>query len=230
MRKIVVIASFLLMTLSANAQFNEDKIGAWYMYFWTTTFNESNFGLQGDVQYRNWNVIGDLEQLLLRGGLTYKPKTANIKFTLGYAHITTGAFGSDDNSTTQESRIYQEALFPSKVGNRLYFNHRLRYEQRFVENQDFRTRYRYNLFLNVPLNSSNIAKKTYYLALYNEIFINGERQIGNGNSVEIFDRNRTYFGLGYAIKNNLKVQLGYMRQTTDNWTKNQWQVSVHHSI
>lgn len=230
MKKLVVLACVFLMSISANAQFNEDKVGAWYMYFWNTTFKESNFGLQGDVQYRNWNVIGDLEQLLLRGGVTYKPKTANIKFTLGYAHITTGAFGSDDNSTTQESRIYQEALFPSKVGNRLYFNHRLRYEQRFVENQDFRTRYRYNLFLNVPLNSSSIVKKTYYLALYNEIFINGERQIGNGNSVQVFDRNRTYFGLGYALRNNLNVQFGFMRQTTDNWAKNQWQVSLHHSI
>ncbi|MEM9679109.1 MAG: DUF2490 domain-containing protein [Bacteroidota bacterium] len=220
------------LTLSqfGHTQVNGDKLGAWYMYFWNTKFNESNFGLQGDVQYRNWNFIGDLEQLLLRGGLTYTPKTASITFTLGYAHITTGAFGSDEDDTTQENRIYQEALFPSKLGTRFYFTHRLRYEQRFVEDQDFRTRYRYNLFLNVPFNNQALTRNTYYLALYNEIFINGERQIGNGNEVEVFDRNRSYFGVGYAIKSNLRVQLGYMRQSTDSGGKNQWQFSLHHTI
>ena len=57
-------------SFSAFSQSNEDKPGAWYMYFWNTSFSESKFGLQGDVQYRNWNLLGDLEQLLLRGGIT----------------------------------------------------------------------------------------------------------------------------------------------------------------
>ncbi len=225
-----LILGCILASNMSFAQIGEDKVGAWYMYFWNTTFKESNFGAQGDIQYRNWNVIGDLEQLLLRGGLTYKPENANIKFTLGYGHITTGAFGSDANTTVTESRIYQEALFPTKLGNRVHLNHRFRYEQRFVEDQDFRTRYRYNLFINIPFNTTDIIKKTTYLAFYNELFINGERQIGMGNSVEIFDRNRTYIGLGYAIKTNLKIQVGVMRQATNNWSKNQWQLSLHHKI
>jgi hypothetical protein len=41
------------------------------MYFYTTKFKNSQFGIQGDVQYRNWNTLGDLEQLLLRSGVTY---------------------------------------------------------------------------------------------------------------------------------------------------------------
>ncbi|MFT5860253.1 MAG: hypothetical protein ACI865_002362, partial [Flavobacteriaceae bacterium] len=176
--------------------------------------------------FRNWNIGGDLEQLLIRGGLTYKPKKANIKFTLGYGDVTTGAF-SDESSTTRESRIYQEALFPVKIGERFYMNHRIRYEQRFVEHQDFRTRYRYNLFLNVALNSKKMKKKTVYLALYNEIFINGESNIGNGNTVEVFDRNRLYIALGYMLGDQLKIQLGMMNQTTNSWGKNQLQLSVH---
>ncbi len=65
--------------------------------------------------------MGDLEQLLLPGGITYKPKTANIKFTLGYRNVITGAYGSN-NSTTSESRIYQEVIFPVQFGNRFYTN------------------------------------------------------------------------------------------------------------
>lgn len=219
----------LFIPKSGNAQLDEEKTGAWYMYFFNTTFKESSWGVQGDVQYRNWNIVGDLEQLLLRGGITYKPKKADIKLTLGYGNITTGSYGSD-NSTSTESRIYQEALFPVQFGNRFHTNHRFRYEQRFVENQDFRTRYRYNLFLNIPLNKTAMDDKTLYLALYNELFINGQRKIGNGNTVEIFDRNRFYLAMGYMIKKGLKIQFGVMRQTTDNWSKNQLQLSFHQDI
>ncbi|MGB5323260.1 DUF2490 domain-containing protein [Lutimonas sp.] len=226
---ILIISASLFLPLTAEAQVNEDELGAWYMYFFNTTFKESQWGVQGDVQYRNWNLGGDLEQLLLRGGLTFKPKKADIKFTLGYGHITTGAYGPD-NSTFAESRIYQEALFPVKFGKRVYTNHRFRYEQRFVENQDFRTRYRYNLFVNIALNKAEMEKNTVYLALYNELFINGQRDIGNERTVEIFDRNRFYTAIGYVIKKGLKVQLGIMNQTTDNWSKNQLQLSLHHTI
>ena len=201
--KFLIIAFiYLCIPKIAQAQIDEDSLGAWYMYFFDTTFKESSWGIQGDIQYRNWNIAGDLEQLLLRSGITYTPKNADIKFTLGYANITTGTYG-DDNSTSTESRIYQEALFPVKFGNRFYTNHRFRYEQRFVENQDFRTRYRYNLFLNIPINKVAMEDKTIYVALYNELFINGQRDTGNG-AVEIFDRNRSYAALGYIIKKDLK--------------------------
>ena len=226
---LIIINISLFFPNKGITQINEDEIGAWYMYFFNTTFKESTWGVQGDIQCRNWNIAGDLEQLLLRGGITYKPKKANIKLTLGYGNVTTGSYGPN-NSTTSESRIYQEALFPVQFGNRFYTNHRFRYEQRFVENQDLRTRYRYNLFLNIPLNNPSMDKKTIYLALYNEIFINGQRSTGNGNNVEIFDRNRLYVATGYVIKQGLKVQLGIMKQTTNSWQKHQFQFSLHQKI
>ena len=226
---LILISIPLFYPNTGQAQIAEEKLGAWYMYFFNTTFNESPWGVQGDFQYRNWNIAGDLEQLLLRGGLTFKPQNADIKFTLGCGHVTTGAYGSD-NSTTTESRIYQEALYPVLFGNLVYTNHRFRFEQRFVENQDFRTRYRYNLFINIPLNKAVMDKNTFYIALYNELFINGQRNIGNEKTVEFFDRNRFYIAMGYIIKKGLKIQFGVMNQTTNNWSKNQLQLSFHHTI
>ena len=227
MRKIrtFLLVSFVSMNIfSAMSQvIDESQMGAWYMYFFNTSHEKSKIGFQGDVQYRNWNIAGDLEQLLLRGGVTFKPEKANIKFTLGYGNITTGTFG-EDNSTKNESRIYQEALFPTKIGERFYLNHRLRYEQRFVEEQSFRTRYRYNLFVNVALNQKEMKEKTIYLALYDEIFINGTGMPGQN----IFDRNRAYIALGYVFKKGMKFQLGIMNQTTNTVNKNQLQLSLHH--
>ena len=226
---LLILAIFLFASKNGNAQIDEDKMGAWNMYFFNTTFKESPWGVQGDVQLRNWNIGGDLEQLLLRGGVTYHPKEADIKLTFGYGNVTTGAYGSDQ-LTSAESRLYQEALFPVRFGNRFYTNHRFRYEQRFVEGQDLRTRYRYNLFLNIALNNPEMDKGAFYLAFYNELFINGQRSIGDGNPVEVFDRNRCYAALGYIIKKGLKIQLGVMNQTTDTWSKNQLQLSIHHKM
>ena len=202
--RIIIIVFFFISSFSSFSLLSQDNpdLGAWYMYFGGVEFENSQFGIHAEAQYRNHNIIGDLEQLLLRSGLTYKPADSKVKLTLGYGHITTGDFGSSSETTT-ESRIYQEALFPVQIAKGVYTKHRFRYEQRFVDGQDFRTRYRYNLFLNIPLNTRVLEEKTMYLALYNELFINGQRQIGKGKKVEIFDRNRLYVALGYWLKKDI---------------------------
>lgn len=214
--------------LQAQSQVDEDRLGGWLMYFYNHSFNDGPWGIQGDFQLRNYNIGNDLEQLLLRSGFTYSPENADVTFTLGYANITTGTPGESDE-TTGENRIYQEVLLPHRVGSRFYLTHRFRYEQRFVEDQDFRTRYRYNLFINVPLNQTDLSRGAVYLALYNELFINGQLDIGDDRQVQYFDRNRSYLALGYSIRDNLRTQFGYMQQTTVNWGKGQLQLSVHHS-
>lgn len=225
------IALTLIASLS-QAQVNDDQLGGWYMYFWSLSQEraqdeaEGTFGLQGDIQHRNWNVIGDLEQLLLRGGLTYQPAHIGAKLTLGYAHITTGDFGESDQ-TSAESRIYQEALIPHRVASRLLFTHRYRFEQRLTDAPSLRTRFRYALFMNVPLNRTDLKQGALYLALYDEVFINGERDIGGGERVLFFDRNRAYAALGYSLTDRLRAQLGYMQQTTNSWNKGQAQLSLH---
>ncbi len=107
MKKGLIIWSILIYNLcflKGYSQVNEDKTGAWYMYFWNTNIKQSSFGFQGDIQYRNWNIIGDLEQLLLRGGFTFNPSKSDVKFTLGYANVTSGEYG-DSKDINIENRI-----------------------------------------------------------------------------------------------------------------------------
>ena len=228
MRFKLLFVFVVISTWTMQAQ-ESSQTGAWYMYFFNNQFKNSQFGIQGDLQYRNWNTLGDLEQLLIRTGLTYTPKDINALFTFGVANITTGEFG-DSNETTGETRLYQEALIPQKLGKRVYLSHRFRYEQRFVENQDFRTRYRYNLFMNIPFNKEALTKDAIYAAFYNELFINGQTDIGDNRAVQLFDRNRTYMGIGYVLKPGQRFQLGWMNQKTVNWGKGQLQLSFHHNF
>ncbi len=229
MKRLLLLLVILCSTSKSTAQVDEAQTGAWYMYFYNMQFKDSQWGIQGDFQYRDWAGVGDMEQLLLRSGLTYRPKEANILFTLGYANITSGIPG-EISDTSGENRIYQEALIPQKLGKRYLLTHRFRFEQRFVEDQDFRTRYRYMLFFNVPFNKTSLEKDALYLAIYNELFINGQTDIGNGRTTELFDRNRTYMGLGYVLSSKVRVQLGWMNQKTVNWGKGQLQFSLHHNF
>jgi hypothetical protein len=224
---VCLLALIVSMPQVARAQVDESELGGWYMYFFSKEFGDGPWGIQGDVQYRNWNVIGDLEQLLIRGGLTWTPPSRDILFTAGYANITSGEYG-DGDATTTENRSYLEALLPQKVASRFHLRHRFRFEQRWVEDQDFRTRYRYALFVDIPLNHDSMKKGTVYLAVYDEVFINGQRDVGDGLRVEYFDRNRLYGALGYALGEQLRVQAGYMRQTTNSVDKGQLQLSLHH--
>lgn len=226
---LILVIGLLSTTETQGQSVEEDQLGAWYMYFYSADFGEGPFGIQGDFQFRYWDFGSDLEQILLRSGFTFSPKDAGVKFTLGYANITSGVPG-ESSERSGENRIYQEALFGQQLGSRFLLTHRFRYEQRWVDNQDFRTRYRYNIFLNIPLNNTSLSKKTVYAALYNEIFINGQTDIGDGRIVERFDRNRTYLGLGYVIRNGLRTQLGAMKQTTAGWSKWQAQFSLHHNF
>ena len=214
--------------VSASA-IDEDQIGGWYMAFLNKDFAESRFGVQGDIQYRTWDAGGDLEQLLIRGGLTYRPDVLPGQYTLGVANITSGQFGQSKQTKT-ENRTYQEALIPQPLGKKWLLKHRLRFEQRWVSGQDFRTRFRYALFANVPLNRPDLSPGAFYLALYNEFFINGQRDIGGGREVDLYDRNRFYGALGYQFSETGQIQAGYMQQHSNAVNKGQIQLSLHYSF
>ena len=53
---LILLSFFFTKTL--KAQESVDQIGAWYMYFYNKTFKDGQWGVQGDVQYRNWNFGG----------------------------------------------------------------------------------------------------------------------------------------------------------------------------
>lgn len=208
-----------------HAQIDEDQLGIWTAYSWSAGFEDSRWGMQGDVQLRNWDIYRDTEQYLARGGLTYAPKGNNRSFQFGIASVTSAEFGTGESSST-ENRIFQDVSIRQKVGERLYLRHRFRAEQRWIEEQKFRTRYRYSIAATIPLNAKALLQGTWYLALNNEFFLNGERDIGKGRRVDYFDRNRSAAALGHVFNPRLRLQLGYMHQWTDNIDKGQLQLSL----
>ena len=197
------VAVFILFSGAHSLTAQESNIGNWLIYIGNKKV-DSKWNIHHEVQYRNYNAIGDLEQLLLRTGIGYNLNENGSNLLLGYGYIHSENYvgQTDMKVSIGEHRIFQQLITKQKIG-KVSLQHRYRFEQRFVAD-DIKLRVRYFLGINVPLINLNEGKNPLYLSIYDEIFIN--------TVAEVFDRNRLYGGIGYKINDNLKMELGYMNQ------------------
>ncbi|MFT7298889.1 MAG: hypothetical protein ACI81S_001185 [Sphingobacteriales bacterium] len=199
--KVVAISLGLLLPLFASAQ--ESDLGNWLIYIGNKKVDQK-WDIHHEVQYRNYNTIGDLEQLLLRTGLGRTFNNGQNNFLVGYGYILSENYVPLINvkASVNEHRLYQQFTAKNTIGD-VKIGHRYRFEQRFVE-ENFKMRFRYFLTLNAPLTKNENNEVSFYLSAYNEIFLSTEPSV--------FDRNRLYGGLGYHVNKYLRVELGYMNQ------------------
>lgn len=184
--------------------FSQDSdLGNWLIYIGNKKLN-NKWDLHHEVQYRNYDAIGDLEQLLLRTGLGYTFNEGKSNVLLGYGYILSENYldNLDTKVSVNEHRIFQQFISKQNVGS-IGLTHRYRFEQRFVEDV-FKMRFRYFLAIKVPFKTKAQEDSKFYISAYNEIFLNTESSI--------FDRNRVYGGLGYTVSKSLRLELGYMNQ------------------
>lgn len=218
--KKIFIAFIILSSGSVFAQ--KSDIGNWLIYFGNQSIAK-RLNWHNEVQYRNYNAIGDLEQLLLRTGIGYNLTEKNNNILAGYGFIKSQPYNSITNEKLDinEHRLFQQYIYKHQF-SRVFLQHRLRAEQRFLKN-DFRTRYRYFLALNIPLNKSVMEKNALYFSVYNEIFINGNTNIP-------YDRNRLFGALGFQLSKSLKIELGAMSQLYAKTSRTQFQLVLFNNI
>ena len=192
------------MLLFSTISYGQQAKG-WLIYFGQTQIKDSPFSIHHEVQLRDHQMIGDFHQGLVRVGGQYR-FNPHLQGTLGYGFIHTEQAGSP-NLPIQEHRIYQELMVSTPIKS-TSLRHRIRLEERFIENADFNGRFRYCLFADIPLTEKKFKQGGMYLAFYDEVFLNAVKPA----EVDVFDRNRLYGGFGVKAKDNLGIQLGYMLQ------------------
>ena len=208
-----MVALMLCLTLPNFLKAQDSDFGNWLIYFGNKKIN-SKWNIHHEIQYRNYNAIGDLEQLLLRTGLGYTFNEGKNNILLGYGYILSENYvnNTDDKISTNEHRIFQQFISAQNIGS-VKLNHRYRFEQRFIED-DFKMRFRYFLGLNIPFKSTS----PFYFSAYNELFLNTESAI--------FDRNRLYGGIGYQLNENIKLETGYMNQFFETTSRDQLNIML----
>lgn len=189
-----LLISILLLPFTAMSQ--DSDLGNWMIYIGSKKL-DNQWNIHNEIQYRNYNAIGDLEQLLLRTGIGKNLTDGNNNLLLGYGFIRSENYANEeDKIIVNEHRVFQQFITKQTIG-KVGVQHRYRFEQRFVED-DFKLRFRYFLGLTYPLTDQ------FYLSSYNEIFLNTQRSA--------FDRHRLYGGIGYKLSDKMKVEIGYMNQ------------------
>ena len=186
------------------------------MYFGTNRLSD-DWSIHSEVQYRNHTVAPvNIEQLLLRTGIN-RHLNPNAILTLGYGYIASYDFESEQKPPeSTEHRIFQQFILINRL-DRIKFEHRYRLEQRWV-NGDYRDRIRYRLMLFIPINNPKIEPGTWFVGLYDELFMNTKDVF--------FDRNRLYGALGYQFSKTTQAQVGYLRQRVNAFGKNYLQFAV----
>ena len=211
--KLMMVALTAILVLPSISFAQESKLGNWLIYIGSKKVNEK-WNIHNEVQYRNYNAIGDLEQLLLRTGVGYNLTENNNNLLLGYGYILSQNYAANrtDKFDVNEHRIFQQFTTKQKLG-RVGLSHRYRFEQRFVEDA-YKMRFRYFLSLNIPLAKKEVENPKYYLSAYNEIFLNSKSAI--------FDRNRVYGGIGYKLNAKVRIEAGYMNQFFETTSRDQF--------
>lgn len=216
-----LLSAFLIISIKTLSIAQKTDTGNWFIYFGNQAISKK-INWHNEVQYRNYNFAGDLQQLLLRTGIGYNLSAGNNNILMGYGYILSERYlnNTDVKVDSKEHRIFQQFITKQNFG-RFYTQHRYRIEERFFED-DTQYRFRYFLSINIPINKKALTENTLYFSAYNEIFINGQ--------APAFDRNRLYGGLGYQINKNFKFELGYMSQMVENSQRSQFQIVLFNNI
>lgn len=217
----IIVVLLLLFCAPLNLLAQKTDWGNWWMYFGNKRLN-NKWNWHHEVQYRNFNFLGNTDQLLLRTGIGYNLSENNNNLLIGYGFIYSEPYitGTDIKTHFNEHRIFQQFTTRQHFG-RFFLQHRYRFEQRIFTNS-FKLRLRYFLGANIALNHKEMIDKTVYLSLYNEIFINTQQNF--------FDRNRAYAGLGFMFSKHLRTELSVMNQSTITISRNLLQVAAYVSF
>lgn len=211
------IAFFLLISIPKPSFTQNSDVGFWYRYFGVFEF-QPKWILWTEAQYRNFNLIGDLETIFVRTSIKYTLTENNNHVGAGIAffHFTPYIPGTNEKISVNELRTYQTFITQQNFG-RFYLFHRYRFEQRIFKN-DFRFRWRYMIRALVGINSKELKKNLFYFAISDEIFIQ--------NVSPTFERNRLYGGFGMFINDIVQIEMGPMWQMFEFGSRPQILISV----
>jgi len=174
--------------------------------WWTPVYmdmplsKDQNNRLYFEANPRLGDSLNGMGQLILRTAIGRRFRY-NTSVYAGYAFNKTF-----QPSSVYENRVYQQFGYNHSLGKKILINHRFRLEERFIQglNGNCSVRGRYFLRAALPIT------KNYYLASFDELFVNFN-SIQGGPQAGI-DQNRYFAGIGRRIGKKVNVECGYQFQ------------------
>ena len=214
--RILLLSFLLLFSLSAAAQHKPVLFQqqSWIGYYPQVKFAK-HWGLWFDSEvHTNDHYFNGFSQATLRLAATYY-NNKNNKFTVGYGY--TDYFPGEDHayiSIPEHFAWEQYQWFSNSRRNKLM--QWIRLEQKFKEDvldnytaagtYTFMYRARYNIYYNVSLNSKGLLPESLSLVMGDELYLYYGPHIEN----HVFDQNRIFLGLSYAVNAHDNLVFGLM--------------------
>jgi hypothetical protein len=211
-QKKVVYEQQIWAGYNANIKFN-NRWGIW---------------LDGEI-HTNDNYFNNFSQFTFRFAGTYFFKNNN-KITAGYGFSDYLPGEGHTNISIPEHFIWQQFQFFNNT-SKYKLMQWIRTEEKWKENvlndstaaNNYTNSYklRYNIFYTLPLCKTGFAPKLLSLALGDEIYLYYSPTLSN----HVFDQNRLFIGLSYAINQHDNFVFGYLNIQQQNATATQIKIS-----
>ncbi len=113
MRKIFTKMAVTVLGLGSVLTFaQKNDLGAWYMYFGNNKISKK-LNWHNEIQYRNFDAVGDLEQLLIRTGIGYDLTENNNNVLLGYGFILSQPYVNGEKKKILSTE-FSSSLLPNR--------------------------------------------------------------------------------------------------------------------
>ena len=161
---------FFLVSIAFIAKAQNNKTGVFSINSITLPGDSTHrWGGYIELQARSNEFFNQFYYYETKGGISYDV-AKNYTALLGV-----GRYYTDDEAAFNQAQITEFRLWQQMTVNqyldRVKIEHRYRAEQRW-QNGIFRNRFRYRLNVAIPLNHSKIEAKTFYIAIFDELFLN----------------------------------------------------------
>lgn len=205
------IYSICISAIAQTTVLPNQPTGTWFIGTVAVPSGSKRWNGFGEIQARSNDLFRQYFYNELKGGIGYE---LSPTFTFSLAGGRYATYDHNDLSTGPqiiELRLWQQLVI-NQLLNRVKFEHRYRNEQRWSDFRDgsrsYRNRIRYRLNTFVPINNRTITDRTFFLSIYDEIFLNPKGPF--------FERNRLYAGLGYQVNKLFTLQTGLVNQLNYN--------------
>lgn len=167
-------------------------------------YHSDTFGLT-DNSFNGKHYKSRQQQAYFQTGLNYKFRP-NLNLSLGHIYQRNNPVDTD---FVNEHRIFEQVTYSHSMDEK-QFTHRFRFEQRFIderEEHEFKTRLRYQVGLNFPLQGRQLDPGEWYFNCYNEFYFST-----SGDRYAFYSDDWAYAGLGYQTLEWGKLEAGPLAQ------------------
>ena len=227
MKKLILSIAAIALSLGSlsAADQHADNYNFWLNYVGDHPLFGGPWGVHLEIQNRREDWGDEWQQLLIRPGINYTI-SPTLSVSAGYGYVKTYPYGELPVAHAfDEHRLWEQVICKMNLLG-LEWQHRLRLEQRWIEEQNKagdttnwrgENRLRYMLRTNIPITQD---KKT-YVAVWDEVFLNFGGNILKNN----FDQNRAFIGIGRKLTPTTRLEVGFMEQTIQRRGGDKWEAN-----